>query len=54
VGETAEQASLREVEEESGLAASEPRLVRTLPCGELLLIWPARASIEAQLRSLSS
>ena len=39
VGETAEQASVREVREESGLAARSPRLVGTLPYGELLLIW---------------
>ena len=38
VGETAEQASLREVQEESGLTARSPRLVTTLPYGELLLI----------------
>jgi len=38
VGETAEQASVREVDEESGLAARLPRLVRTLPFGDLLLI----------------
>jgi len=38
VGETAEQASLREVQEESGLTARSPRMVRTLPYGDLLLI----------------
>ena len=38
-GETAEDAAVREVEEESGLAARSPRLVRTLPYGDLLLIW---------------
>jgi len=38
VGETAEEASLREVQEESGLTARSPRLVRTIPYGELLLI----------------
>jgi len=38
-GETAEQASLREVKEESGLAPGLPRLVRTYAYGELLLIW---------------
>ena len=39
VGETAEHASVREVEEESGLTARSPRLMRTLPYGELLLLW---------------
>ena len=38
-GESAEQASLREVGEESGLAGGSPRLVRTSAYGELLLVW---------------
>ena len=38
-GESAEQASLREVEEESGLTARAPRLIRTSSSGELLLLW---------------
>ena len=37
-GETAEAAALREVREESGLVAREPRVVRTLEHGALLLI----------------
>jgi NADH pyrophosphatase NudC (nudix superfamily) len=39
IGETAEDAAVREVREETALAASSPRLVRTLAYGELLLIW---------------
>jgi NAD+ diphosphatase len=51
VGETAEEASLREVAEESGLAARSPRLVRTLPYGELLLIWIEVAVEDADPRA---
>jgi ADP-ribose pyrophosphatase YjhB (NUDIX family) len=38
IGETAEAAATREVEEESGLRARQPRLLRTITHGENLLI----------------
>jgi NADH pyrophosphatase NudC (nudix superfamily) len=38
VGETAESAAVREVGEETGIAAREPRIVRTVASGDLLLI----------------